>query len=78
MLKGHALKSSGLYILVFQDRLGGAFNMFENMILNKKKGQKWNISNKPQVYTSRTFFLNKFYTPSISKLGFFNFRTHIV
>ena len=32
MLKGPALKSSGLYILVVQDRSDGeAFNMFENM-----------------------------------------------
>ena len=37
-----------------------------------------NISDKPRVYNGRAYFLNIFYAPNITKLGFFLFRTNIV
>ena len=30
-----------------------------------------NISDKPRVYNGRAYFLNIFYAPNITKLGFF-------
>ena len=84
MLKQPSLKSSGLYISVFQDRPDkGALNMFKTMLENSSFIRKRSkmiyffvFLDKPRAHTGRTDFLNIFNAPNITKLSFFNFRQY--
>ena len=63
MLKQPGLKSSGLYISVFQDR--------------PDEGAFFHISDKPWVYTDRNYFSNIIYAPNLTKVGSFKVGSFI-